>query len=118
MASTVTFTKEQIDFIKMEFKSKSGEFIRKVFVEEDDSDDEDPGWTETKAEDLAKSIFTTKGFKVSKKKLDEDSTRKTSTGRGKEKKEKEKDKLPKVLEVKVDQKKLMLSLIRIGKIIV
>ena len=56
-----TFTKEQITFLKKQFNTMSQEFIRHTYDEPPDD-----GLSKEEIDTLAESIFTTKGFKVSK----------------------------------------------------
>lgn len=56
-----TFTKEQLTFLQKQFNTMSLEFIRQTYDEPPDD-----GFSKEEMDTLAESIFTTKGFKVSK----------------------------------------------------
>lgn len=64
--ATITFTKEQVDFIKGEMKGMSRTFINKMFEDNSDDESDDEGWTDSKATTLASSVFTTRAFKIGK----------------------------------------------------
>ena len=59
-STNVTFTREQVNFLKSFMTEKTEEFVSKL-LEEDDEDT-----TEDRIRDLMEDYFTTKGFKIGK----------------------------------------------------